>query len=154
MTKNILLAAAVAVALLGCASMEDQKARRIPNTDAKNPQVYVLSDGAQSCADRVLAIVVEPPTLHFSDSGKGNGFHIVWQMRTKGYRFAQNPKLPDPAPIQGSAKAVITECSSNGATMQCRNLDTAKGDWKYDIKGVIADDGCNPPDLDPLISND
>lgn len=151
--KKILLAAASATALMGCASMEAQRART-PSTDARNPQVYVLSDGVQSCAARTLAIVVEPPTLSFPNSGNGNAFPIIWHMRTPGYKFAQNSNLPDPAPIHGSASGVITGCRSGGLTMQCTNKDTNKGAWKYDIKGVIADDGCNPPDLDPLISND
>jgi hypothetical protein len=152
MKKTILLATASAVALLGCASMGPQTAHT-PNTDARNPQVYVLSDGAPACADRVMAIVVEPPMLNFPNSGNGNAFPIIWHMRTKGYKFAQNNNLPNPAPIQGPG-GVITGCGSGGLTMQCTNKDSAKGSWKYDIKGVIADDGCNPPDLDPVISND
>ena len=152
MAKNILLAAASTAVLLGCASPGPQT-MRVPNTDPRNPQVYVLSDGAPTCDDRVLANVVEPPTLHFPNSGNGKAFPIIWHLKTKGYKFAQNSNLPDPAPLNGP-QGVISNCNSGGLTMQCLNKDTAKGAWKYDIKGVIADDGCNPPDLDPIISND
>lgn len=152
MFKTILLATASAVAFMGCASMEAQKAR-VPNTDSRNPQVYVLSDGAPKCEDRVMSIVVEPPLLDFPKSGNGNKFPIIWHMRTKGYNFRQSKSLPDPRPLNGPA-GVITECFSGGQNMQCTNKDTAQGAWKYDIKGVIADDGCNPPDNDPVINND
>lgn len=156
MTKTILLAAASTVALLGCASTEEKMTAVPPHTDSRNPWVYVLSDGAPRCADRKLAIVVEPDVLTFSNPGSANAFPIIWHMKTQGYRFPENPTLPNPAPLKGSKPGQINQCKSGGANnnMQCWNDFSEKGVWKYDIKGIVADDGCNPPDRDPIINND
>jgi len=154
MKKTILLAAASAVALLGCASTPGPSARaRPPNTDARNPEVYVFSDGTPNCADRKLMIVVEPDVLSFPNTG-GQAFPIIWHMKTPGYNFAQNNNLPNPVPLKGSNPGGISGCRSGGNTMQCTNNNADKGIWKYAINGVVANDGCNPPDLDPIINND
>ena len=145
MTKKIFIAATSIAALLGCAT--DQTVAPAA-ADSRNPQVYVVSEGGK------CAIVVEPNHLHFANSGSGQAFPIIWHLATRGYKFAQNNNLPDPAPIRGNP-GVISGCRSGGLTMQCTNNNTGTGQWKYDIKGVTADSGgCNPPDLDPYISND
>ena len=143
MTKNIVLAAASAAALLGCGNQPVAPAVNNP----RNVDVYVMSDGDK------CAIVAVPDWLHFPNSGNGSATPIIWHLHTPGYKFVQNNNLPNPAPIQGNP-GVISGCRSGGNTMECTNNDTGKGIWKYDIKGVTTDRGCNPPDLDPIISND
>lgn len=117
--------------------------------DPRNPQVYVYSNGPTDCA-----IVVNPDVIVFPNSGHANAFPIIWRLQTKGYSFAQNNNLASPVPLHGSPQGVINGCRSGGNAMQCTNNDTRKGIWKYTI-AVVAEAGvCQPPLLDPIISND
>ena len=158
MTRTMLVAAAVALA--GCGSM-DKSAPRIfapPGLDPKNPKVFVVTNGATDCAQKISAIVVDQEPLYFFRAANPGAFPITWHLVTTGYSFVDQPSIADPTAIDSmtrkSAAGEIHSCRAGGRTMTCTNKNQNRGEWKYTLK-VKADVTCGTiEDLDPTIAND
>jgi len=154
--KRMMLVAA-AVALAGCVVIDKSapSAFAPPGLDPKNPNVFVVTNGATACADKRAVIVVDQEPIYFFMRGHSQAFPITWHLQTRGYSFAQQANIADPTPYEKSyATGEITNCRAGGQSMTCTNKNQNSGYWKYTLS-IRADDGCgNPPDLDPLIGND
>jgi hypothetical protein len=157
MTRTILIAAASAIALAGCATPRGG-ARSYSAPGPTNIDV-IFNNNNPDCADRKAYLVVDQePIYYFRPSGIPQQIHIIWHLRTKGYKFAKpidNPKPHKP----GSPQDEIDQCAVTGnQVMQCRNKGSSGGTWKYTLDNIVADGADCPnvkiPDLDPTIGND
>jgi hypothetical protein len=152
MTKTILLATTVVVALAGCESIYRITGMSSPPPDPKNPQVWVMTK--TGCEKPYIVVSPEPIYIY-----RGNGAAtITWHLQTTGYSFATPAQTPQPVPGSGSPLNEITCPSASGNNMVCINKAQNSGAWKYAVR-ITADptghcNGSNPPDLDPIISND
>lgn len=149
MTKNILLAAAVAVALTGCESLYRSAGLSTP-PDPKNPRVWVMTEEGGCAAPQ---IVVAPEPIYIHRPGNAQVVAINWRLETDGYHFAT---LGDPAPQGNSAKDEIYGCRVDGPkNAHCNDRAQTKGSWKYTLS-IASDDPkkCpSPQPLDPIIVN-
>jgi hypothetical protein len=152
MTKTILIAAASAVALAGCVSARKGGYEGL-GFDPRNPQVFVVDNGIQTCPGKKTYIVVDQEPIYFFIPGGAQAFPIIWNLKTTGYSFVQDNNIADPTPLGSSPAGGISGCRAGGNTMQCTN-NAQRGAWKYTLR-ITADNGCgNPADLDPTIGND
>jgi len=158
MTKTILIAAASAVALASCVSVQEEKSGgggyKNLSFDPKNPQVYVVDNGISTCPGKKTYIVVDQEPIYFFRPGNAQAFPIIWNLKTSGYSFVQNNNIGDPPAVGSSPAGEINGCRAGGNTMQCTNNSQRSGTWKYTLT-ITADNGCgSPPPLDPTIGND
>lgn len=150
--KNIALAVSAALVLIGCAT--DKSASPPGLTGGPIAQVYVVAPGGQPL------IVVNPDYISINP---GSGMQtIVWQLKTTGYSFPDGaigpftPMLHGTGASQQLSPPAGTQfgCQKLNNTMyQCQYQNQQLGRYKYVVR-VNADDGNNPPPLDPSVGND
>jgi len=159
MTKTILIAAASAVALASCVSVDEEKSGGggygSLSFDPRNPQVVVVGNGTQTCPGKKTYIVVDQEPIYFFRPGNAQAFPIIWHLKTPGYSFVQDNNIGNPTPLGNSPAGEISGCRAGGNTMQCTNNAQRSGAWKYTLKITDNTTACgSPPELDPTIGND
>jgi hypothetical protein len=149
--KKIAVAVSTALVLVGCVTNTSAPGL----TSGPMPRVYVVTPEGQRL------ISVNPDYIRVQP---GSGMQtIVWQLRTTpGYSFPDDaisgftPMLHGTGASQQLSPPAGTQftCQKlNNTTYQCQYANQQLGRYKYLVK-VNADDGNNPPPLDPAVGND
>jgi hypothetical protein len=148
--NKIAVTASFALALAGCAAQPFQ-----PPSASGGPtaQVYVVTPAAKRL------VVVDPDYIRVT---RGQVQNIIWSLSPSGgYSFpddgiagfmplSHGPNNDQPSPPVGNQFG----CQKLGpTTFQCRYDNQQPGRYKYTVK-LNADDGNNPPPLDPAVGND
>ncbi len=132
-------AAALILAVAGCASHATSPTVAAGGGDKRNPDVTVVGGDIQ----------VNPEPLHFLKGEKGT---IVWHLRTKDYKFAERCVVFEP-----KAAGEIEDCRRRSdTTCTCENRHLREGPpstmYKYEVR--LLDASNKPLSKDPFVVND